>query len=431
MFKINSYNFRNTKYFFLIGLLVIVTVLSLLFLFFHSNYREHLVRQRLLTNNYYRILELSQNQISKVLNQLNTSIYDPQVTIVIDNHTLNACYKKQCRRYSLFKLVGLLENVIPEYIDFKVELNGNIVHFRGAQNKYDFENLYPLNDQNQLFISTAIDKEFWKKEQSVIRQPYWILSIILFLNLTIIYWIFRYLFKIYVVRYDKIHNKKSRKKEEALLKKIWDLQYQRKEEAKLHYLFARKANKLVSDNSKNSKNFELLPCSIVLQQENIGKEEVDLNKVINMLLNIFAFVPGNLAIIKSSESINFESQEFFYQIIYSILSYLFFIFPEANIKLHINSENDELMFLFTVSEADISSEKGLCKYSHKFFKYHANMFILDIAQVFHILRNKNFGCDVIGDGKILVIKLTQNKREKADHINSNNNVIPIKLGIKK
>lgn len=421
-----NYNFLDRKYFFLISMLVIVIMSSVVILVFYANHREQLLKERLLKNNYSQILHLTQKQINKILNQLNTSISDSGVRIMIDNHTIDACYNNRCYRYNLLEFAELLENAIPEFIHFKVKLNENTMHFRVQKNNYDFKKMYSLNSKNKLFISVAIDKKFWENEQSVIRRPYWILFLMLLFNLTTIYWIFKFLLKVQIARHDK----KVEKGTEALMKNIWDLQHQKKEEAKLHYLFACKANKLASDKHKNSKNLDLLPCAIVLQQENTGQEAVELSKMINIFHNIFALYSGNLTINKSSEYINFESKEFFYQILYSILSYLFFILPNIHIKIHIGNKNNQLTIVFTASKTNIASEKELCKYSHKFFRHHANMFILDLSQIFYILRNKNFECDVTGDGQRLVLSFIKNVHSK-EKSHSSNNVIPMKLVTKK
>lgn len=166
-----------------------------------------------------------------------------------------------------------------------------------------------------------------------------------------------------------------------------------------------------------------LPCSIILQEGNIKEERIDLNKTTDLFLNVFIRSEGSFTIEKTSEGIKFESRELFYQFIYSILSYLFFLSPKSDISLYMREQSDETTVSFLINGMNISSKKELLVYSDKFFKSHGNVFILDINQVFYLLKQKGFRCKVVRDKDMFIIKLNKSKIQKNSDMK---NVISIK-----
>ena len=70
----------------------------------------------------------------------------------------------------------------------------------------------------------------------------------------------------------------------------------------------------------------------------------------------------------------------------------------------------------------ITEEKELFKMSNYFFKTHANPFLLNINQVFNILRINRFDCDISYD-QFNIIEISQAKQKNNQQITAENNVI--------
>jgi len=193
---IKNYESLTTKIGLLICLLVTIVTLSLIFLFKYADYIEKEEKNILLTEYNRKILELSKKEINKVFYHLSASFENPEISIKINDRTLNACYQGRCHKYNLLSFAKLLQLSIPEFIDFKIMLNNNVMDFRNHHTQYEKENSYKLNENYKIFINTFVDKEFWDKRKSLIKKPYWIIGITLILNSVALYLIFRYLFKI-------------------------------------------------------------------------------------------------------------------------------------------------------------------------------------------------------------------------------------------
>lgn len=404
---------------FSILLIVVVVAVTFVFLLRYFNYIAETEKKQLLTENSHKILQLSKQEIKNTFYYLGVTLDNPEVDIAIDNRTLNICYKESCNKYNLIKLAKLLEYLVPKFVDFKITLNNNLLHFNTNQKQYERVDVYKLNNKYKMFISTSINRIYWNKQQYIIQKPFWIISLSFLLSVIILLSIFVFLLKMYKIRYMEIHYKRNKIKEENLLKKIWELQYQKKEEKELQYLFAYKANKLAQTHSnKENINLKSLPCSIVLQQEKATDQIIDLSEMVDIFLKIFAKFGKNFTIQKSSKNITFESKALLYQTVYSILNYLFFLSSELDIKLDIGTQNTEERIFFRINKIDISSEKELLVYSDRFFKSHTNVFILEINQVFYILRKKNFICKVFKEKENLIIEIIKQRVKKSNNMNN-------------
>ncbi len=339
----------------------------------------------------------------------------------------------KCLYYNLFRLGALLDHYIPPFIYYKIELNNKLLYsnvkIQNTQTRaYHFDRTYHINDFTQLRTSLAIDNIEWDRRESEIKKPFWILTIFFTASIVLIYSLLykssRHCNNIYKsYYYDKYvsqlelekltYQQELKNYKASLMKKIWDNDFNKQKDLEINYLFAQKANQIAfgheppdayEEKIKNKQVKRLndkVPCSIVLYQDD-KTEEVNTELLINLFKNRFAQEDDNIAltIISDLKTVNFSSSAALYQIIYSILSYLFFVLKKQplstkyNITLTISGAKEELKLCFEYDGYSIVSEKELVKMSGHFFKTHANPFLLNPNQVFSIFKNNGYNLRV-------------------------------------
>lgn len=447
----------------LMFLMVIFYMIIIIFLYQYYSKKSKIEKRQILEKHYNQLIEFSLSKISVIAHQLPTNVRSKSVFNSTGSDIV-ICNAGKCFNYNIFRFGSLLNQHIPEYIYYKIELNKKLLYSNTRiQNTtvqaYQLEKVYNVNDFTQISISLAIDNEVWSTIEARIKKPFLILIIGVGTNLLIIcillYLSSRYFNNIYQLYYHnkyelqlmhvtKIYQQELKNCKATLMKKIWNNDFNKQKDLEINYLFAQKANQIAFINDvldlkeEQNKNKQLrklndkVPCSIVLYQAD-QIEEVNISQLICLFKNRFAQEDDNIMIdiISEAQSLNFSSSAALYQIIYSIISYLFFLLKKQslgniyNIKLTIGGNQDEIMLYFEYDGQAIISAKELLKMSHQFVRTHANPFLLNLIQVFNILKTNGFNLRVERN-KYNIIEIKRQKQQDNNKVvKMQNNVISL------
>ncbi|WP_341763969.1 hypothetical protein [Candidatus Tisiphia endosymbiont of Beris chalybata] len=445
----------------LIFLIFIFYFILIIFLHQYYNKKSKIEKIQILEKYYHQLIELSLNKIAVIAHQLPANAGSKNI-FNSTGSDIEICNAGKCFSYNLFRFGTLLNQHIPEFIYYKIELNKKLLYSNTKiQNTttqaYQLEKGYNINDFTQISISLAIDNQVWNKIEEGIKEPFWILIIFFAANILLIYVVLykslRYFQNNYALYYHKkyesqlayvtkMYQQELKNCKATLMKKIWENDFNKQKDLEINYLFAQQANQIAfindvfniaeskSKNSKLKKLNDAVPCSIVLYQAD-QMEEVNINQLICLFKNRFEQEDDNILIEITSDikEINFSSSAALHQIIYSIISYLFFLLKKQsagniyNIKLTIGGAKDEIELNFEYDGEAIISEKELFKLSSQFFKTHANPFVLNLIQVFNVLKTNGFNLK-IERNKYNTIEIKRHKQQNNNKlVKIENNVI--------
>lgn len=424
--------------FFILSFVVIVLLNE------YYNEQARLKKAQILQDYHKKITNTVVNKMILLVQKSSANLYDESVTIDSNISDLEVCNNKtKCVKYSLFRLGSLLDRNIPEYIDYKVELNKKFIYSSTKIQNYQLEKVSHLNKTNQLNVSLALNEAFWNNTYSEIRRPFWIICSFIITNIFLTYYVFKtlrrklndkhslyyhnkYLEKLELIKLE--HDSKLTEATSILMKKIWDSNFNRQKDLELNCIFAHEANRiaLLADNTLRDGDNKLserdaLPCSIVLYNE-IQTEKINIAKLITILGDRFAQEDDSILIELSSNMkfVNFSSEAALCQIIYSLISYITFLLTKQgngsikrNIKLTIDHIEERLQLYIKYEGFPVRDEQELLRMTNIFFKTHANLFILNVEQIFSILRKNGYECNVI-HSELNSIEIKQKKEVQND-----------------
>lgn len=396
--------------------LVIYTItLAVIYIYLNNEYRNR--KEEILSEYHKIIFNHSFNKLSDLLRQLPLDSTNTGSSIRIDHSDIQSCYKQQCVKNNLFEFASIFNEYIPEFISYKIEVNKQLLHRNNKVDNYELEKTDYINNHNQLSISLSANSKYWDSIKYQTFRPFFItfitlsLIVILFvISIGLIEKRMKHLYKSYYEEqqksFEERYKTESTIKEDKLMKKIWNLEYSITKEAEFNYLFSREANKLamiihqIENTGFNHKN-KFLPYTIPLYRKTKELENIDTTELSEIFTSRFSEIKYNILLnIQSFEPyIKFASKASLYQIIYSVISYITLILSEQysdkhEIRLIIKSNNKVAQLLFEYGGSPITSEQDLFKMANIFFKKHANPFLLNINQVFSILRDNGFNCKV-------------------------------------
>jgi hypothetical protein len=414
-------------------------------------------KTEILRDYYNKIVKVSTNKINSLFLQLSNNIQNSNATINVSNGDIKVCRDK-CINYNLFHFGALVDQHIPEFIYYKIELNKKFLYSNTKVQTYLMEKTYHLNDYNQFRISLTIDQLYWNKVETEIKQPFWIITLFITVNILILYLLSRialnkfnkefmlYYQNKYKKELDKLnfsHDEELNRCKDSLMNKIWNINFNKQKDLEINCLLAVEANQiaLINENYNDQENMikdcrlknagDKAPCSIILYKEN-KTEEINAKELIDLFYDRFNREDKNISvhITSKAKEVYFSSKASLYQVIYSIISYLIFVINKQsptskhNIKLVINNIERVIRLRFEYDGFPITEEKELLKMSNYFFRTHANPFLLNINQVFNILRTNGFDCDISYD-RFNIIEVLQVKQKNSSEITPENNVISL------
>ena len=433
---------------------IIAIIYSVLVIFLYQYYQDkaEIRKTEILQEYYNKIVKVTSNKINSLIQQLLIDPQSPNILINISSRDLKICNDK-CVNYNLFRYGALIDQYIPDFIHYKIELNKNFLYSNIKNQDYQIEKIHHLNDYNQLSISLAINKLYWDEIEKEIKRPFWVITFILIINTLVLYVLSKISFKNfnkeYTLYYDSKykeeldqlkfdHIKKIEGYKSSLMKKIWNLDFNKQKDVEINCLLAGEANKIAL-NEENANDYETIikgcrlenasdkvPCSIVLYQED-KIEEINVTQLIELFNNRFNQEDENISIqiIGKAKVVYFASKASLYQIIYSLISYLIFIIRNQspivkhNIRLIIDNIEKVIRLRFEYDGFPITDEKDLLKMSSSFFKTHANPFLLNINQVFNLLRTNGFSCNISNS----LFNIIDISRKETQQITKEDNII--------
>jgi hypothetical protein len=433
----------------------IIIIYSACIMLLYRSYQDkvEIRKEEILKDYYSKIVKVSTNKINSLVGQLSSSLQSQNISIHTNASDLEVCSDK-CINYNLFRFGSLIDQHIPEFIYYKIELNKKFLYSNTKVQSYQIEKTYHLNNYNQFSISLAINKLYWTKVEAEIKKPFWMVTWFVIVNILLLYFLSKISFKSfnkeYTLHYQNkykeeldqlkfIHSEELKGCKDSLMNKIWNLNFNKQKDLEINCLLAVEANQiaLIDENDQETmikdcrlkNSSDKVPCSIILYQED-KIEEINVAQLIDLFNDRFNQEDENISvqIISRVKEVYFSSKASLYQIIYSLISYLIFIInkqsPTAkhNIRLVIDNIERVIRLRFEYDGFPVTEEKELLKMSNYFFKTHANPFLLNINQVFNILRINGFDCDISYD-QCNIIDISQKKQLNNKQITTENNVI--------
>lgn len=433
-------------------LVLVIVIYGILIIFLYHHYQNEVKAgtTQILEEYSNKILKLTVNKISTLTN----SIKSQDISIKTSVSDIQVCSSDNtCMSYNILRLGKLIDEQIPDFIHYKIKLNRNFLYTNAKAENYQTEKIYQLSGSNQLSISVAIDYLFQDKLRAEKSRPLWMLSLCFIANILLLYGLIKLAMRSceslytmhFEVKYTDIlkqlqsdHNKELNNIQVSSMDKIWNLEFKKQRDLEINCLFAEEAVKLALSSLKRkpAKSASMLPCSIVLHQ-NDKMEEINVAELIGLFTKRFDQESDNILLYMVSKTavVHFSSKIALYQIIYSLISFLFFVLSKQpssgsyNIKLIIDKTinsystgQDGAHLCFEYDGSPVNTEKGLFQMAGHFFKTHANPFILNIDQVFAILKNSGFDCKITYDC-INVIDILHKKELKDQRPRAKSNVI--------
>ena len=413
----------------------------IIYLYHYYSVKATEAKQSLLSQYHEKVLTLTENKIKLLYADLSANS-DDKTTISVQNHNLVLCANARCAHYNLFKLESSIKQILPDFINCRIELDENLIYSNAQTTSYQVEAARNLVKHLKINVGISISDTYWGEQERLIWQPFWIVlgcAICNILILLLLYGGFHYfLTKKYEQRYlDKYqselseakvgYEKELKDKDTYFMQKVWDSNFNKQKDLELNYLFTQAANKIAFDNGlyeefENIDGYKTndafrggMPCSIILYQGG-NREPVNISKLAEAFTGRFSNEAENISctVTNSIKTHHFSSEAALYQIIYSCISYLFYILRQQlpksqySIRLYIDKNDDEKLVLkFIFDGAAFNLEEDLLKMSHPFFKSHSNPFILDLNQVFSVLRSQGFSCSISSDGKLNTIEIVE------------------------
>lgn len=424
----------------------------------YNNYKsEFESRKNEVLSEYHKIiLTHSLVKLNDLIQQLPFDRSGVETIISIDKSDILGCYKKQCIRNNLFEFVSIFDKYIPAFIYYKIEINKQLLHQNTKVTNYEVEKTKHINGYNQLSISLSADLKYLDDIKQKTLKPFFItlssstlLLLLFILSQKLLGKSFKEAYSSYYKSYYELElenlklaqKKELMDKENTLMKKIWELELSKEKDHELNYMFFQEANKLSTiaqsaehlHSGLDCNNYQILPYSTVLYSNLKEQEKIDIKSLVNIFSNRFCNSESNISIsIESSElSIEFVSKTFLYQIIYSVITYILFILKEQpcairyNLKVNILKKQNRLCLLFEYDGFPFSAEDDLFKQCNKFLRKCANPFLISLYQIFQILKEADFNCN-IGCNKFNFIEIT--KKPAFQNVNkTKSNIINLPL----
>lgn len=437
--------YKKTRIY-IIAFIAYIAVISVLYTQYN---RETEARKTNLLQFYNKIiLNHSTIKLDDILSKMHINVHHQDKEIQIKQSDIVICNSTQCKKENLFDFSSALDKYIPDYVYYKIDINNQLLHRNYKLDDYHLIYHHHIDHKNRISISISLGSKYIEMLKGEIAKPFISLMILasfimmLFVITQIL--IVKHLNRLYQKKYKNHYFYKFNKvtddykkalnaQEDSLMKKIWNLEYSNSKEKEFNRLFSKKANHLAmytydqehSDVQMN--NIKDIPFSIILYHSDSKWESVDTKALVKSFSDRFVNSEENISISISSvePSVRFISKEFLYQIIYSIINCIIFIFqqqPNTNkykLSIEVLKEEGSLSLLCCYNGISINNEKDLIKFSNNFLANNTNPFCVGINQIFHILKKDNFECIVKHDNLNyvkIVEKLETQDKEGEDNI---------------
>ena len=364
-------------------------------------------KTQILTEYTNKVAEIVLDNINLLSNKTGAGLSD--ISIILDYYKIQIYTDSGVSSYSNIGLGTKVDNYIPKDVFYKIEINKHFIYSNTNNKNYQIKKSYNINKSNHLDVSLGLSN--LAKLESDIMKPFWSIMAYFIFNILVIYTILNLIIKLLKKKYSNYYNDYYERKisslisvyestlqetENSFMKKIWNLDFQKQKDLEFNCLFAKMANQisLGSDKTKMSRlnnSINQIPCSIVLYQEG-ELEEINITEMVELLLDRFADYEDkiNIQIINKTQVVYFSSKAAIYQIMYSIINYLFYILKRQKAEGVMMLTIEDNGFKFEYDGFMISNEKELAKVGNNFFSTHANTFFLSITQALKVLKDSGY-----------------------------------------
>ncbi|MDX1916431.1 MAG: hypothetical protein SFT68_00395 [Rickettsiaceae bacterium] len=431
-------------------IIILAAISYLLFtsyIYAHYNQKAITEKEKLVDHYYDKLIEIATSNIHDLLLTFSSNPEIKDIRILLKNYNMELCSEETCVNYDLFKFGLLINSYIPKYIHYKLALNDHPIYSNYHEYQYKIDKYYNISNNIRFRVNIDVDHLFWKQKEMEIKKPFWDIFLFITTLLIVVCLVYRMLISnvsnywksYYQQKHEQIlcditskYNKEFQALEDSILQKQWDLDFAKKKDLEINYLFAQEANqiayiegikdgKISALDDYNYQNIaDKVPCSIILLKQG-EKEILDIAQIKKMFEQRFSTEEEKLIVNTTDylKVVEFSSLASFYQIIYSITSYLFFILKSGNkhgnkeVKLTIDLVNKKLLLRFEFDLIEGEGEEILLQSANKFFKTHANPFLLDINQIKNLLQVNgfDFNIDILDDRRNILEIIEQKKDE--------------------
>jgi len=345
-----SINRSNELKFHVLAFLIFLSSVTISYVYYKKDFASK--KQAILQDNSQIIFNHSFIKFDNMISELPFNHNKKETTIKVKNSDIIVCNKKQCLKKNLFEFSSVLDQYISDYVYYRIDVNKQLVNTNVRVDSYQLERHFPINNYNQLSIYIALDPKYLNKLQQQSAQPFLITIVLSTLCLVLFLISNNQANKIFYSYYSQYFKKafdsklkiiiedyenKILSRENALMKKIWSLEYNKDRDKEFNRFFSQKANQLAlfmqeagNLSPEKYENAKQSPCSIILYNEAAEKEQINAQDLIIDFSERFIDSEDNITITiaHTTEAIEFSSKEFLYQIIYSIINCIIFILKE-------------------------------------------------------------------------------------------------------
>lgn len=433
----------DKNYFFIIAFSAYILTSLFLYHLYSSNLQSKI--QYLLKENYEIVLNNSVVKLDYLTQQFSLDERE-KAQISIDKTNIKNCISEKCLNINLLEFVSELNKYVPAFVNYKIEVNRQHLSSNNKLEKYQIEKMHQISPHNLISIGISLDDAY-------ISSISWNL-IVQYLSLSSANTFLFMLFILFAVRIEKSFRNfykskfeleyskfaealqkdfegQLKEKENHLQKKIWDLEYNNEKDLEIHRILSEEAHKLTlmankQEDSNEMRNIRQGLCTLSLYVQREGYEKIKVSKLTEIFLDRYDRASKELDFgIKSDfQDIKFTSKAVLYQIIYSILTYLYFILNRqsdnsaCNLRLEIGEKYDRASLKFKFNGRPIRDLKELSKYYMQFFQKNVDPFILSLDQIHEILKAEKYSFNIgfKGSNYISIEKLKEEKSKNIDNV---------------
>ena len=134
----------------LVFIVIYVAIITIAYNYYGNEFKE---RKNEILNEYYRlIVNYTSNELNNFLYELHVNQDSSDILIKSENSNILCCYKQQCVKSNAFKFISTLEQYIPSFVYYRIDINKQMLHRNIKIDNYELEKSYNINKYNQVSI---------------------------------------------------------------------------------------------------------------------------------------------------------------------------------------------------------------------------------------------------------------------------------------
>lgn len=360
--------------------------------------------------------------------KLTTKLTDGYIKIFNQDRLVN--------QYNLYKLNHYINKILSHNVDYLININ-NTQHIANTSNVYDFDidESIIINDYITLSLQLKLSPEMGDnlKQQYIIKlyKSIVVLTLMFLLSHVFIFYFYKKKYHNELSNHSLFLHEQKKLLEEKLQKKIWNYENNHLLDTKINKIFINEASYLSFSDPTWKQNIsneistsidKYNPYDIILYNSHIV-EKISLKQLSQDFKRRFSVERLKVHFNSHCTDISICSKAALYQIVYSILGFVDFLFQsntnKNNISIYVekDSQKESLIFKFHYNESLLDIK------NIEYIQASANPFIISLNRIFATLEVNNFKCykkqkdDLY---TIVISKLISLKEPNVININSHN-----------